>query len=176
MRRSAALAFAAAICAVAPASAAGVVGCDAFLEKLRIEGSEIGVDYTHALVVSRTRSDTTVFDVTTKADVEGALTCRGDRFLRFEMHVVEPASARAAGGFEKLEVAALRSALGWDAGKVHSTLRDMSDDVKDYLAASKERGDVYIAGKTEVHAPGDVSLGLIQTEADRAFIIVGPSQ
>ena len=52
----------------------------------------------------------------------------------------------------------------------------MADDVKDYLAASKERGDVYIAGKTEVHAPGGVSLGLIETEADRAFIIVGSTE
>ena len=51
----------------------------------------------------------------------------------------------------------------------------MSDDAREYLAASKQRGDVYIAGKTEEHLPGAVGLGLIYTETDRALIIVGPN-
>lgn len=45
----------------------------------------------------------------------------------------------------------------------------------EFLDASRQRGDVYIAGKTEEHFPGGVSLGLIATESDRSFVIVGPS-
>jgi hypothetical protein len=51
----------------------------------------------------------------------------------------------------------------------------MAGDAREYLAASRQRGDVYISGKTEEHAPGGVSLGLIYTDTDRAFIVVGPN-
>jgi hypothetical protein len=151
-----------------------LAGCDAFLDKLRTEAGDLQVDFSHALVVSRNRSDSSTFDITTKSDVDGTLVCHGDQFMRFEAHVSEPASARAAGGFEKLQGAAVRAALNWDAGKTKSLLRDMSADAKEFFAASKQRGDVYVAGKTEEHAPGGVSLGLIYTDIDRAFVIVGP--
>jgi hypothetical protein len=49
----------------------------------------------------------------------------------------------------------------------------MNVDAAEYLRASAERGDVYIAGKVEVHEPGNVDLGLIWTNADRSFIILG---
>jgi hypothetical protein len=153
-----------------------LAGCDTFLEKLRVEAADLQVEFSHALVVSRARSGANVFDIYTKADVDGTLTCRGDEFERFEAHVSEPASARAAAGFERLQSAALRAALGWDAGKSRSLPREMAADVKEFFAASKQRGDVYIAGKTEEHAPGGVSLGMIQTEIDRAFIIVAPEE
>ena len=52
----------------------------------------------------------------------------------------------------------------------------MAAEAREYLAASRERGDVYISGKTEEHEPGGVSLGLIDTDTDRAFIIVGAEQ
>ena len=135
--------------------------------------SDLHVDFTHALIVSRARSDTDVFDITTKSDVDGTLTCRNDGLLRFEARVAEPASARAASEFENFQAAALRAALGWDAAKSRSTVREMAADAREYLAASRERGDVYISGKTEEHAPGGVSLGLIVTDTDSAFIIVG---
>ena len=51
----------------------------------------------------------------------------------------------------------------------------MSTDAGEYLAASRQRGDVYVAGKTEEHMPGGVSLGLIATGSDRTFVIVGPA-
>jgi hypothetical protein len=143
---------------------------------LRSEGGDLGVDFTHALVVSRARIGSNVFDITTKADVDGTLTCHGDAFSRFEAHVLEPAPAKALGAFERMQSAALRAALGWDAAKSKSLPRDMAADAKEYFAASRQRGDVYVAGKTEEHAPGGVSLGLIFTEVDRAFIIVAPEE
>ncbi len=174
MRLGLGLAFLAFCLCAAPARAkSGLAGCDAFIEKLRTAASDLGVDFSHALVVSRARSDTDVFDITTKFDIDGTLTCRNDGLLRFEARIAEPASARASTEFENFQAAALRSALGWDAAKSRGMVRDMSADARDYLKASRERGDVYISGKTEEHAPGGVSLGLIVTDTDSAFIIVG---
>jgi len=157
-----------------PASAKPALsGCDAFIEKLRRDASEMQVEFSHSLIVSRARSDESAFDITTKAEVDATLTCRGDEFLRLESRVVEPTSARGATSFERFNAAALRAALGWDAGHASEMVRSLNNDVREYLAASKQRGDVYVAGKTEEHLPGAVDLGLIFTETDRAFIIVG---
>jgi hypothetical protein len=153
-----------------------LAGCDAFIEKLHNAASEMQVEFSHSLIVSRSRSDENVFDITTKVDVDATLTCRGDEFERFEARLVEPATARASTGFEHFNVAALRAALGWDAGHSAEMVRGMDGDVREYLAASKQRGDAYISGKTEEHLPGAVDLGLIFTDTDRAFIILARSK
>jgi hypothetical protein len=159
----------------APAAAKPALsGCDAFIEKLRLAASDMQVDFTHSLVVSHARADVNVFDITTNAEVDATLTCHGDEFVRFEARVVEPASARATTSFDRFSQASLRAAMGWDASRSQTMVRDMAAEVAEYLAASRQRGDVYISGKTEEHAPGGVSLGLISTDTDRAFIIVSP--
>ena len=172
-RLAAAIVLLALGCAPAAAKSA-LTGCDAFVEKLRLAASDMQVEFSHSLVVSRAKTDTSVFDITTNVDVDATLTCHGDEFVRFEARITEPATARATTSFNHFSEAALRAALGWDASRSGTTLRDMSGDVREYLAASKQRGDVYISGKTEEHAPGGVSLGLIYTDTDRAFIVVGP--
>jgi hypothetical protein len=88
----------------------------------------------------------------------------------------EPASGRSDSQFEAFQAAALRSALGWDAGKARSAVRAMAAEAHEYLKASRERGDIYISGKTEMHEPGNVSLGLIVTDTDTAFILIGAEQ
>jgi hypothetical protein len=158
-----------------PERAWAIAGCDAFSAALRAEASDMQVEFGRAIVVSRTRSDSNVFDVTTKVDVDATLSCRGDEFLRFEARISEPANSRTSTNFDRFQAAALRAALGWDAVKSRSVLRGMSADAREYLDASRERGDVYIAGKTEEHEPGGVSLGLMATGADRTFVIVGPA-
>ena len=153
--------------------AAALPGCEAFLQKLRVDGADIGLDYSRALVVSRGAHNSTVnFDVNTQSDVDGTLTCQGDQFVRFEAHALEPLRAKAAEGFDRLQQLAMRVALGWDAGKAKSASKGLSGEARDYLSASRERGDVYIAGKTERHEPGGVGVGMIFTEIDRAFVIV----
>jgi hypothetical protein len=171
--RSTVLALALAGAGAEPAWA--IASCDAFSAALRAGASDLGVDLSHAIVVSRTRSDANVFDVTTKVDVDGTLSCRGDELLRFEARISEPADARTTTNFERFEAAALRAALGWDAAKSRGVLHDMSADAREYLNASRQRGDVYLAGKTEQHFPGGVSLGVMATESDRTFVIVGPA-
>jgi hypothetical protein len=152
-----------------------LVGCDAFSAALRASASDLGVDLSRAIVVSRTRSNANVFDVTTKVDVDATLSCHGDTFLRLEARISEPANARTTTNFERFQTAALKAALGWDGGKSRGVLKGMSTDAREYLDASRQRGDVYIAGKTEEHEPGGVSLGLMATDSDRTFVIVGPA-
>ena len=166
----------AALVAAAPSASAksALAGCDAFIANLRKIASDLQVDFAHSIIVSRAKSNANVFDVTTNADVDGTLTCRGDEMERFEARVAEPASQRALSNFERFETAGLKAALGWDDAKAQAKLREMAGDAREFLAASKERGDAYIAGKTEEHLPGAVGLGLIYTETDRALIIVGP--
>jgi hypothetical protein len=172
--RSTIFAFAAAW-AWSQAPAWAITGCDAFSTALRTEASDMQVEFGRAVVVSRTRADSNVFDVTTKVDVDATLSCRGDQFLRFEARIGEPANARTTTNFERFQAAALKAALGWDSAKSRGVLRGMSADATEYLAASRERGDVYVAGKTEEHEPGGVSLGLMATGSDRTFVIVGPA-
>src|ERR1700722_767076 len=172
--RSTIFAFAAAwIASQEPAWA--IVGGDAFSNALRAEASDMQVELGRAVVVSRTRSGADMFDITTKVDVDGTLACRGDQLLRFEAGIGEPANAPTTTNFERFQAAALKAALGWDATKSRSVLHGMSTDAGEYLAASRERGDVYVAGKTEEHVPGGVSLGLMASGSDRTFVIVGPA-
>ena len=152
-----------------------IAGCDAFSNALRAEASDMQVELGRAVVVSRTRSDSNVFDITTRVDVDATLSCRGDQFLRFEARIGEPANARTTTNFERFQAAALKAALGWDGAKSRSVLKGMSADAGEYLAASRQRGDVYVAGKTEEHEPGGVSLGMMATGSDRTFVIVGPA-
>ena len=152
-----------------------IVGCDAFTAALQTNASDLGVEFSRAIVVSRTRSDANVFDVTTKVDVDATLTCKGNMLLRFEARISEPANARTTTNFERFQAAALKAALSWDAAKSRGVLRGMTSDAREYLDASRQRGDIYIAGKTEEHEPGGVSLGLMATDSDRTFVIVGPA-
>jgi len=169
---SAVLAAALAFAGAEPAWA--IAGCDAFSTALRTTASDMGVEFSRAIVVSRTRSDANAFDVTTKVDVDATLSCRGDEFLRFEARISEPANARTATNFGRFQEAALRAALGWDAAKSRGVLHEMSADAREFLDASRQRGDVYIAGKTEEHVSGGVSLGMMATQSDQTFVIVGP--
>jgi hypothetical protein len=152
-----------------------LAGCDAFTAALRSGAADMGVDFSRAVVVSRTRSDATVFDVTTRVDVDATLSCRGDEFLRFEARVGQPANARTTTNFDRFQTAALQAALGWDAAKSRSVLHGLNGDAREYLEASRQRGDVYIAGKTEEHEAGGVSLGMMATDSDKTFVIVGPA-
>jgi hypothetical protein len=173
--RSTVLAFALAGCGAGVEPAFAIAGCDAFTAALRTGASDMGVEFSRAIVVSRSRSDANVYDVTTKVDVDATLSCRGDQLMRFEARISEPAKARTSTNFERFQSAALKAALGWDEARSRGVLKGMSADAREFLDASRQRGDVYIAGKTEEHEPGGVSLGLMATDSDRTFVIVGPA-
>jgi len=145
----------------APVNAADI-NCDAFIDKLRTAASDLGVDFGHALVVSRARSDVDVFDITTKSEIDGDMSCRAGRLLRFEARMFEPANSRSDSQFEAFQAAALRAALGWEAGRARTTVRAMAAEARESLKAS--------------HEPGNVSLGVIVTDTDTAFILIGAEQ
>jgi hypothetical protein len=159
-----------ALLGASPASA--LPACEAFLAKLRADGADIGVEYSRALVVSRVHSTAQSFDIQTRADVDGTLTCQGDVFVRFEAHALEPLKGRAGEGFDRLQALAMKAAFGWDAGKAKSQSKSLAGEAREYLSASRQRGDVYLAGKTEQHEPGGVGIGMVFTEVDRSFVIV----
>ena len=158
-----------------PGPAWALASCEAFSAAMRAAASDMQVEFSRAVVVSRARSNASVFDVTTRVDVDATLSCRGDEFVRFEARIGEPANARTTTNFERFQTAALRAALGWDPAKSRTVVRGLSADAHEYLNASRERGDVYIAGKTEEHESGGVSLGMMATDSDRTFVIVGPA-
>jgi len=168
-----AAALALGLVAASPAAARGITGCDAFASALAANASELAITLNHAIVVSKAESNANVFDIATNGDVDGTLTCVGDKLERFEARVTEPASERAKTNFARLSSAALRAALGFNAARSQTTFGRLDADAAEYLRASRERGDVYISGKIEEHLPGGVSLGVIETDTDRAFIIVG---
>ena len=152
--------------------AAALPGCEAFLQKMRADGVDIGVEYSRALVVSRVHTNTQNFDISTRSDADGTLVCQGDQFVRFEAHALEPIRGKAAEGFARLQELAMKAALGWDGGRAKSVAKGLAGEAREYLAASKERGDAYVAGKTERHEPGGVTVAAIFTEIDRGFVIV----
>ena len=118
----------------APAFAkSALTGCDAFVDKLRLAASDMQVEFTHSLVVSRAKTDVSVFDITTKVDVDATLTCHGDEFIRFEARIAEPASARAATNFDRFSAAAMRGAMGWDESRSENLMRGMTSDAREYL-------------------------------------------
>lgn len=114
--------------------------------------------------------------LSTNADVDGTLKCKGDAFRRFEVRIEEPFAEPARTHFSQFEEAALTTAFGWDGAKTHTVVSAMSTDADEYLRASIQRGDTFHAGKVEYHQGGRYDLGLIWTEADHTFIVTSQDE
>ena len=153
------------------AAQAAPVSCDAFMKSLSGGLSDMQPQFTRSLVVSRGAAGAQVFDLSTTVSVEGVLQCRNDRLERFETKIAVPANARVTGHFNRVQLAAIRAATAWQPAHAAAALKEMEADVADYLRASKERGDVYIAGKTEYHQ-GGANFGLLWSETERTLIVL----
>ncbi len=114
--------------------------------------------------------------LSTNADVDGTLKCKGDVFRRFEVRIEAPFAEPARTHFSAFEEAALATAFGWDSAKTHAVVSAMSTDADEYLRASIQRGDTFHAGKVEYHQAGRYDLGLIWTEADHTFIVTSQDE
>ena len=152
------------------------IGCDAFVDKLRAGAGDLGVDFSHALVVSRARSDTDVFDISTKSEIDGdADLPQGDQLVRFEARM-SGAGARACGRTSSSVSQAAAMQGGARLGRAPRAESDCAGDerrgarISRRLAPARRR--LYRRQDRE-HEPGGISLGLIFTDIDRAFIIVG---
>ena len=167
-----AAALAAATFGMAAPAAAKSFGCNQFMDAYGAAAGEHRVQFSRALTVGRGEgAGYDYFDASGDGDVDVSLVCRGDRFVRLEVRAAG-GSARAAGKFERLQQAGLQVALGMDRNRAASTIRSLDAEARDYLRASNERGDVYVAGKVERHMPGGVDLGMLATDTDRTLIIV----
>jgi hypothetical protein len=149
-------------------------GCAGFMASMTQALPDQHVRFEHPLVVSRNAPafGTAVYDLAMDARVDGTLHCRGDHLVRFEAKVNVPADAQVLHAFDQLQAAALTAALKWPPARAATALRTMNGEAAEYLRASIERGDVYLAGKTEFHEEGS-DLGMIFTKTDRTFILVG---
>ena len=161
----------------APALAKSALsGCDAFVEKLRLAASDMRVEFTHvARRLARQAPTSACSTSRTKVDVDG------DADLpRRRIHAFRSAHRRAGVGAHRNRFRAILGggdARGDRLGREPRPKRCCAAWRATRANISTPRGSAAtssIAGKTEEHAPGGVSLGLIATETDRAFIIVGP--
>ena len=113
--------------------------------------------------------------LSTDADVDGTLRCRGDDFRRLELRVATPAEASTESNFAQFEQAAITSVLHVDKGRAATIVGALSSDADEYLRASIQRGDTYNAGKVEYHQGASYDLGVIWTPADKTLIVTTQS-
>ncbi|HWG06446.1 MAG TPA: hypothetical protein VG271_15655 [Beijerinckiaceae bacterium] len=162
--------------ALQPALAvAAPAACTDFMNSMTQSLPDQHVQFEHPLLVSRSAPSLgiEVYDLVTTGRVDGTLHCRRDHLVRFEAKISLPADQQIQRGFDKVQQAAMTAALNWPLARATSTLREMNNEADEYLRASIERGDVYLAGKTEAHENG-TDLGMVWTKTDRTFIISRP--
>ena len=151
------------------------VGCASFMKEFPAAANSYRVSFERPLTISRgfdeALSGVEVRILSTNTDVDGTLKCRGDQFLRFELRIGAPAKDRIQSDFDSFQQAGLMAAFHWDRGKAQTVVKAMASDAAEYLRASRERGDVYLAGKVEYHQGDALDLGVIWTETDHAFVV-----
>jgi hypothetical protein len=175
-RLAAYLFFAAAMLTSAgSALAQPTAACAAFMTAMTQALADQQVRFEHPLLVSRNAPSfgMEVYDLVSSNHVDGTLHCRRDHLLRFEAKITVPGDAQLLQSFEKVQEAALVAAFNWQPSRASATLHSMNAEAAEYLRASIERGDVYLAGKTEYHE-GGADLGMLWTKTDHTFIISGP--
>lgn len=175
--RPARAAFVAAFSTVAAFSAGpahAVATCSRFMDAFTKAAPELKAQFVRPVVVARGTAETgaEARDVVTEFGVDTRLICDGERFLRFEAQIPQPAEPRLVEGFNRIQVAAAMAALRWPRARASNIVSGMAADAAEYLRASQERGDVFISGKVDRHAGRDGEVGVVWTLSDRSFIIV----
>lgn len=154
-------------------------GCSSFMKDFPAAAGGYRVSFERPLTISRgfgeALSGIDIHILSTNAELDGTLKCHGDEFLRFELRIKAPAKDKVAADFAAFEQAALMSAFHWDRAKAETVVKAMSADAAEYLRASEQRGDVYLAGKVEYHQGDALDLGVIWTPTDHSFVIASQS-
>jgi len=158
---------------VAAPACAQTVGCAGFKEAMVRAAGDLKPEFIKPLVVSRgAGAGLDNFDLVTRARIDGVLRCKADAFVGFEAKITMPADGPLLANFDRVQEAALVSALKWPPARAEATARRMTSDAAEYLRGSQERGDVFVSGKVEEHAGGGVDIGLLWTLTERNFIIL----
>jgi len=108
----------------------------------------------------------------TRARIDGVLRCKADAFVGFEAKITMPADGPLLASFDRVQEAALVSALKWAPSRAEATARRMANDAAEYLRGSQERGYIIFSGREEEHAGGGVDIGLLWTLNERIFFIL----
>jgi len=152
---------------------AQTAGCTGFKEAMVRASGDLKPEFVRPLVVSRgAGAGLDNFDLVTRARIDGVLRCKEEAFVSFEAKITLPADGPLVAQFEKVQEAALVSALKWAPPRAEATMRRMASDAAEYLRGSQERGDIVFSGRVEEHAGGGVDIGLLWTLTERNFIIL----
>ena len=159
----------------APADAAA--SCAGFMDAFTKAAPGLKAEFVRPVLVRRGPSDagSEARDLVSEYSVDARLFCRGDRFLRFEAQTPGAADARLREGYYLIQEAATMAAFKWPRERAQKTIHALTAEAADYLRASRERGDVFVAGKTERRNGRDGDIAVFWSESERTFIIVGPS-
>jgi hypothetical protein len=179
MRRHAVWMMVAALSVPLPVAAApkpNLLTCTGFMREFPQALPSFKVSFERPLTITKDLfgADEPGIDIhvlSTNADVDGTLRCRGDEFRRFEVRIAAPAEAATETNFSQFEQAALATTLHLDKGKIAAVIGAMSADADEYLKASIQRGDTYNAGKVEYHQGTTYDLGMIWTPSDKSLIV-----
>ena len=160
--------------ALSSGAALAAPACSAFMEAFGKAAPELKAQFVRPVVVSRGAAEAgaEARDMVSEFGVDSRLICVGERFLRFEAQIPQPAEPRLVDGFNRIQVAAAMAALGWQRARASQVVTSMASDAAEYLRASQERGDIFISGKVDRHV-GRGEIGVVWTLSDRSFIIVG---
>jgi hypothetical protein len=172
--RPARVALATLVLALSGGSALAAPACSAFMDAFGKAAPELKAQFVRPVVVSRgvAESGAEARDMVSEFGVDSRLICVGERFLRFEAQIPQPAEPRLVDGFNRIQVAATMAAMGWQRSRASQVVTSMASDAAEYLRASQERGDIFVSGKVDRHA-GRGEIGVVWTLSDRSFIIVG---
>ena len=151
------------------------MGCASFMQDFTAAATAYRASFERPLTIRRgfggEEEGVEVRVLSTNADVEGTLKCRGDIFLRFELRIATPAKERTLTDFDAFARVSLAAALRYDGPRATAAVRTLAADAAEYLKASQQRGDIYVSGRTETHGPDKLDLGMLWTETDRTFVI-----
>ena len=173
LSRLGAISLALGVLASAPAAAA--TSCAAFMDAFVKASPSLKAQFVRPVLVRRGPTDagSEARDLVSDYSVDARLFCRGDRFLRFEAQTPGAAEPRLREGYYLIQEAATMAAFNWARERAQKTIHALTAEASDYLRASRERGDVFVAGKTERRAGREGDIAVFWTETERTFILIG---
>lgn len=108
---------------------AQTAGCAGFKEAMVRTAGDLKPEFVRPLMVSRgAGAGLDNFDLVTRGRIDGVLRCKEDAFVSFEAKITLPADAPLLAQFDKVQEAALISALKWPQPRAEATIRRMAGD------------------------------------------------
>lgn len=174
MRSALLFALVGACALLGPQKVMAAATCSGFMEAFARAAPNLKAQFVRPVMVRRGPSDpaSEARDLVSEYSIDARLFCAGERFLRFEAQVASNADSKQREGYYFIQEAAVLAAFGWTRPRAAQTIQALTMEAAEYLRGSRQRGDVFIAGKTERHAGKDGEIAVFWTETERTFILV----